>query len=214
MQSLAGKRAIVIGPGRVHAADLARVLADAGAEVAENADPDWFEDIDIVIVCPAPSTETPGGGLEEALGEVAAAGRWTARAASAMRQRRRGVIVHVTGLSGLGGWPGWQSAGLGLAAIHNLVASAAVDLARDNVRINALVAGVTADLAATIAAERGITLDAVRARIPNGRFVDAAALGHALVYLVHDSASYVTGETLTVDGGWDVWGRLYAAAPA
>ena len=41
-----------------------------------------------------------------------------------------------------------------------------------------------------------------------------AALGTALLYLVHDSASYVPGETLIVDGGWDVWGRLHAAAPA
>ena len=109
---------------------------------------------------------------------------------------------------------GNRSAGAGFAAIHNLVASTAVDCARDGVRINALVAGVTADLAAAIAMERGITRDAVRARIPDGRFIDAEALGNALLYLVHDSASYVTGETLIVDGGWDVWGRLHAAAPA
>lgn len=214
MAALAGQRAVVVGPGRVHAAGLAKALAAAGADVAEVADPDGFDGIDILVLCPSRETEAPGGSLDAALREVALAGRWTADAAGAMRRRRRGVIVHVTGLAGLGGWPGWEAAGLGFAAIHNLVASTAVKVAADGVRVNALVAGVTADLAAAIAADRGITLEAVRARIPDGRFVDAAALGNALLYLVHDSASYVTGETLTVDGGWDVWGRLHAAAPA
>jgi NAD(P)-dependent dehydrogenase (short-subunit alcohol dehydrogenase family) len=214
MAALAGQRAVVVGPGRVHAAGLARALAAAGADVAELPDPEGFDGIDILVICPSRATEAPGGRLDDALREVEAAGRWTAEAARAMRQRRRGVIVHVTGLAGLGGWPGWESTGLGFAAIHNLVASTAVAVAPDGVRVNALVAGVTADLGAAIAAARGITLDAVRARIPDGRFIDAEALGNALLYLVHDSASYVTGETLTVDGGWDVWGRLHAAAPA
>lgn len=214
MRALAGQRAVVVGPGRVHAAGLARALATAGADVAEVADPDGFDGIDILVLCPSPETEAPGGSLDAALRDVALAGRWTAAAAGAMRQRGRGVIVHVTGLAGLGGWPGFEAAGAGFAAINNLVASTAVAAAPDGVRVNALVAGVTADLAAAIAAERGITVEAVRARIPDGRFIDAEALGNALLYLVHDSASYVTGDTLIVDGGWDVWGRLHAAAPA
>jgi len=214
MAALTGKRAVVVGPGRLHAAGLARALAAAGADVAEVADPEGFDGIDILVLCPSRETEAPGGSLDDALRDVALVGRWTAAAADAMRRQGRGVIVHVTGLAGLGGWPGWESAGLGFAAIHNLVASTAVAVAPDGVRVNALVAGVTADLAAMIATQRGITLDAVRARIPDGRFIDAEALGNALLYLVHDSASYVTGETLTVDGGWDVWGRLHAAAPA
>jgi len=214
MRPLAGKHAAVIGPGRVHARDLAQCLAEAGATVSENAGPEVSAALDILVLCPSASTARPGGSVEVALADVARLARWTTDGATAMAARGGGVIVHVTGLAGLGGWPGWEAAGAAFAAIHGLVAGGAVRFAPGRVRINALVPGVTADLAAAIAGERGIAVDAVRARIPAGRFVDAAALGNALLYLVHDSAGYVTGETLTVDGGWDAWGRLHAAATA
>lgn len=42
----------------------------------------------------------------------------------------------------------------------------------------------------------------LRARIPMGRFGDAADLGGAAVYLASDASSYVTGQTIAVDGGW------------
>ena len=214
MRPLAGKHAAVVGPGRVHAAGLSQVLGDAGATVAEVVEPDGRKDLDILVLCPLPLTARPGASVDEALADVARLARWTTDAATAMAARGGGVIVHVTGLAGLGGWPGWDAAGAGFAAIHGLVAGSAVRFAPDRVRINALVAGVNAELAAAIAAEGGTSVEAVRARIPNGRFVDATDLGNALLYLVHDSAGYVTGETLTVDGGWDAWGRLHAAAPA
>ena len=212
MQPLRGKRASVIGPGHAHAAALADVLAAAGADVATMADPNGSADVDILVTCPSPATQVPGGSLHEVMADVARVERWTVDAARAMQSRGAGAIVHVTGLSGLGGWPGWDASGAAFAAIHSLVGSLGVRLAPAGVRINALVPGVSAELGATIAAAESLPLEAVRARIPSGRFLDAEALGHALLYLVHDSASYVTGEILAVDGGWNIWGRLHAAA--
>lgn len=212
MPSLTGKRAVVIGPGRVYAAPLAQVLAAQGALVSEADEVPALDDIDILVTCPSPATQVPGGHLDEALADVASVQRWTTAAALAMRKRRRGAIVHVTGLGGLGGWPGWEASAPVFAALHNLTSATAVGLAGDGIRVNALVPGVTAELGATIAAATGLTLDAVRARIPAGSFLSSEALGHALIYLVHDSSSYVSGEILTVDGGWDIWGRLHAAA--
>lgn len=212
MPSLTGKRAVVIGPGRVHAATLAEALAARGALVSEADDVTAPDDLDILVTCPSPATQAPGGRLDEALADVANVERWTAAAAAAMRRRRRGTIVHVTGLGGLGGWPGWEASAPAFAALHNLTSATAVGLAGAGIRVNALVPGITAELGATIAAATGLTLDAVRARIPAGRFLGSESLGHALVYLVHDSSSYVSGEILAVDGGWDIWGRLHAAA--
>lgn len=212
MQSLTGKRAVVIGPGRQYAASLTQVLAAQGAQVLEDDEVPALDGLDILVTCPSPATQAPGGSLDEALIDVANIQRWSAAAADTMRKRRSGVIVHVTGISGLGGWPGWEASAPAFAAVHNLTSATAVGLAREGIRVNALVPGITAELGATIAATTGLTLDAVRARIPTGSFLSSESLGHALLYLVHDSASYVSGEILTVDGGWDIWGRLNAAA--
>lgn len=209
MGSLSGKRAVFTEGA--HAADLAAALRAYGADVSMSATPDTL-DADIVVICPSLAMQTPSDDFDASLASVAAAQRWTAAAATSMSARGQGVIVHVTGLSGLGGWPGWQAAGAAFAAIHNLVRSHAVALAPRGIRINALVPGVSAELAATIAAAQELSLATVRARIPAGSFMTAEALGNALIYLAHDSASYVTGEILTVDGGWDVWGRLHTVA--
>lgn len=213
MTALAGKRAVVGGTDGAYCAELASVLRANGADVVMQDEPGRLDDADIVVLCPPKAALFPGTDLAAMLPAIAAAERWTVVAAEAMRRRRQGVIVHVTGLSGLGGWPGWQASGAAFATMRNLVQSNAVELAPRGVRINTLVAGVTRELAATIAAHSGQPLDAVRARIPSGRFMSTDDLGNALLYLVHDSSSYVTGEMLVADGGWDIWGRLYAAAP-
>lgn len=211
MGSLTGKRAVVTAGA--HAAGLTAALRAHGADVERLATPDALEGIDILVTCPSPATQQPGGDFDTILADVASAERWTTAAGRSMHARNGGVIVHTTGLSGLGGWPGWQASGAAFAAIHTLVRSHAVALAPQGVRINALVPGVDAELASTIARAEGLSLDTVRARIPSGRFMDADALANALVYLVHESAGYVTGEVLAVDGGWDIWGRLHAVAP-
>lgn len=173
--------------------------------------------VDILVTCPPPLVEdrkaAEAAGLRDVLAStVEVAFLWTVAAAALMRQRRSGAIVHVTGLGGLGGWPGWEAAGVAFAGLHNMVQSFAVDLARDTVRVNALVPGVTEAQARQIATASGKSSDAVRARIPMGTFMPEDALGNALVYLVHPSSSYVTGDALTVDGGWNIWGRLHAVA--
>ncbi len=129
-----------------------------------------------------------------------------------MRERGTGVIVHLTGLSGLGGWRGWLAGATAFSGIHGLVKTFALELAPHGVRVNALVPGVTAAQGAVVADASGQSIDAVRARIPLGSWMSEQDLGNALIYLVHPSSSYVTGEILAVDGGWDMWGRLHAVA--
>lgn len=209
MRALAGKRAVVAGADGAYATELAGVLAAGGADVAVRDEPGELE-ADIVVVCPPKALFRREVSVAEALPVVAAAERWMAAAAG---MQAGGVIVHVAGLSGLGGWPGWEASGAVFAAIRSLVQSHAVSLAPHGVRVNMIAAGIGEEQARIIADHKGTTLDQVRARIPAGAFMNAENLGNALLYLVHDSSSYVTGETLVVDGGWDIWGRLHAAAP-
>jgi len=120
------------------------------------------------------------------------------------------VIVNITALSALGGWPGWLAQSAAFGAVHNLTHTLAAEWANQGVRVNALVSGVTDTLMQEIERSRP---NSVLKRIPVGRLATAQDVAKALLYLVHPAASYVSGEILRVDGGWDSWGRLHAVAP-
>jgi 3-oxoacyl-[acyl-carrier protein] reductase len=172
--------------------------------------------LDIVVTCPPAIAETAAptvADLRQAfrlLTEPAMI--WTAAAAKVMAPRRTGTIVHVTGLSGLGAWRGRTADGAAFAAVQSLVRSLAVELAPSEVRVNALVAGIDATEARAIAATAGCPERDVRGRIPLGLTMPETALANALLYLVHPSSTYVSGQALAVDGGWSTWGRLHAVA--
>ena len=178
-----------------------------------------FAPVDVLVTCPPDRLyqPTPDPGYAEFRALVADAldhaFLWSSAILPSMRIRQSGVIVHVTGLCGMGGWRGWVPAGAAFAAIHNLVQTLAIEVAEDGVRVNGLVPGVTETLARRIADNLPVEArDALDQRVPMKRWLTHDELAHALLYLVQPTSSYVTGERLVVDGGWDSWGRLYAAA--
>jgi len=128
------------------------------------------------------------------------------------RMGRPGAIAVLAGPAGLGGWPGWVRAGAATAASLNIVQTEAVALAPLGFRINALVPGVTEALASRIATRAGVPIATVRARIPTRQFMTDTALEDALLFLLHPSSSFISGEVLPLDGGWNAWGRLDAVA--
>jgi NAD(P)-dependent dehydrogenase (short-subunit alcohol dehydrogenase family) len=85
-------------------------------------------------------------------------------------------------------------------AIEALIRSAALDLATYGIRVN----GVAPSMVRTRAAF--ITHDPVGGpeylkRVPMGRFAEASEIAAAVAFLVSDQASYLTGQTLVLDGG-------------
>lgn len=119
------------------------------------------------------------------------------------RGRGGGVILNVGSTAGLRPRPGlaWYNASKG--AVNTLSKSMAVELASDNIRVNALapVAGDTPLLATFMGEDTPEKRAAFRASIPLGRLSTPQDIANAALYLCSDDANFITGVVLEVDGG-------------
>ena len=121
--------------------------------------------------------------------------------APGMAQRRDGVIVFTASIAGLRGNRSLGLYGLTKAALTQLARNLAVEWGPDNVRVNALAPGLIATswagaiLRDPVASERRLSLTPLR-RIGQPSEVAAAA-----VFLASPGATFITGQTLVIDGG-------------
>jgi NAD(P)-dependent dehydrogenase (short-subunit alcohol dehydrogenase family) len=117
-----------------------------------------------------------------------------------MAESRSGAIVTIASVSGLRSAPLHGPYGAAKAGLMSLVRTLAVELASDGVRVNAVAPGsvLTPRVAALMTDERRAES---AASIPLGRFATPDDIAHAVAFLASDLASYITGQTLVVDGG-------------
>jgi NAD(P)-dependent dehydrogenase (short-subunit alcohol dehydrogenase family) len=87
-----------------------------------------------------------------------------------------------------------------------LTQNAALELARHQIRVNALLPGLTATPATQFIDATPDINQAYLERIPMGRAADAAEIAAAAVFLASSDASYITGASLIADGGWATTG--------
>lgn len=96
------------------------------------------------------------------------------------------------------------------AAVRSLARAWANELADRNIRVNVIVAGSTATPGSNALAAQtdpGVSVDEFRAErvasIPLGRFADPVEIANAAVFLASDLSSFITGSTVTADGGFN-----------
>ena len=111
-----------------------------------------------------------------------------------------GVIVNIASVLGHRPLPQTGIYAASKAAVIQMTRSAALELARDNIRVNALAPGyIMTDLNREfLQSEEGVKL--VK-KVPMRRFASIEELSAALIFLLDPQNSYMTGETLTIDGG-------------
>src|ERR1700736_2272224 len=121
-----------------------------------------------------------------------------------MRKQGSGTIVNC---SSLGGLVGGAERGIYHAAKHGvlgLTKSAALEYAARGIRINAVCPGLieTAMSDQMKAAGQAEALDAMEKSIPMGRVGRPEEIANAVLWLCSDAASYMTGQSISVDGGF------------
>ena len=121
---------------------------------------------------------------------------WTS---AAVKAGLRGSVINVSSVGGLGVEPniGWYN--VTKAAVLHLTRQLAFELAPE-VRVNALAPGVVKTKLAAALWE-GPKEEQLAAHIPLGRIGVPDDIGAAALFLASDAASWITGQTLVVDGG-------------
>jgi 3-oxoacyl-[acyl-carrier protein] reductase len=126
---------------------------------------------------------------------------WAQEAANRMlAAKAQGAIVNIASVLGFGVAKGTAAYAVAKAAVVQTTKALAVELAFKGVRVNAIAPGwfVTEINDEYLNSEAGI---AMKRDIPMGRFGKAGDLDGALLLLVSDAGSYMTGATIVVDGG-------------
>jgi NAD(P)-dependent dehydrogenase (short-subunit alcohol dehydrogenase family) len=112
-----------------------------------------------------------------------------------------GAIVFISSVAGLRAGSGSPSYDSSKAALLGLCRHVAREAAARQVRANVVVPGLIDTPIGRAAAEQNPARDRIASRVPLGRQGTAWEIAHASVFLLSGEASYITGQTLVVDGG-------------
>ena len=112
-----------------------------------------------------------------------------------------GAIVVTASVSGLGGDPNRWAYNTSKGAVVNLVRASALDLAADNIRVNAVCPGPTeTGMTQRIQAHHDVW-EGLRRAVPLQRWGRSDEVAAAICFLASHDASFITGVALPVDGG-------------
>ena len=116
-----------------------------------------------------------------------------------MRERRFGRIVNVSSINAQAGQLGQVNYAAAKAGMIGLTKSLALEGAGHGITVNAVAPGYTdTPMVAHVPPD---TLKTIIAKIPVGRLAQPSEIAHAIAFLAADEAAYITGATLTINGG-------------
>lgn len=116
-----------------------------------------------------------------------------------MRERKWGRIVNIGSINGQAGQYGQVNYAAAKSGIHGFTKALAQEGARAGVTVNAIAPGyIDTDMVAAVPAE---VLEKIVAKIPVGRLGQANEIARGVAFLCSDEGGFVTGSTLSINGG-------------
>jgi len=124
-----------------------------------------------------------------------------------MLARGAGTVIHVSSITGRMPFPQRLAYCVSKAGLDMMTRVMAIEWAARGVRVNAIAPGYVETEMVRNLSDRGL-LDTARLarRTPMGRLGTADEVGEVAVFLASEAAGYITGEVVTVDGGWAAYG--------
>jgi len=116
-----------------------------------------------------------------------------------MRERNFGRIVNIGSINGQAGQYGQVNYAAAKSGIHGFTKALAQEGAAKGITVNAIAPGyIDTDM---VRAVPPVVLEKIVARVPVGRLGAASEIARGVLFLVSDEAAFVTGSTLSINGG-------------
>ena len=120
----------------------------------------------------------------------------TRRVLKGMLTKRFGRIINIASLSGLKGLPGQSNYSAAKAALIGATKALAQEVAARKVTVNAVAPGfIKSDMT------KDLDEDSLKKLVPVGRFGEADEVASLVAFLASKDSSYITGETISINGG-------------
>jgi len=117
-----------------------------------------------------------------------------------LKEAAHGRVLLTSSITGpMTGYPGWSHYGASKAGMLGFMRTAAMELAADDITVNAVLPGNIHTGSLDDLGEE--YLEQMRSNIPLGELGDIEDIGNAMAFLGSEEAGYITGQTLVVDGG-------------
>lgn len=119
-------------------------------------------------------------------------------------------VIGIASMTSYFGWDGIAGYGAAKAALVQMTKTLSIAWVDENIRVNAVAPGMTASRANARMLDDPVAMAPYFAQIPMRRVGTPRDVAGAILFLTSPAASYITGQTIPIDGGWSIsrWAKV------
>ena len=122
-----------------------------------------------------------------------------------MKEQQYGKIVNMASIIGTLGLPELSGYGASKGAILSMTKSLALEWAEDNINVNVIAPGFCKTSYADNFQKKTDLYNFTIDRTPMKKWGESIDIANTIAFLSSDMSKYITGETISIDGGWSAW---------